>query len=334
MTKQQEQTNLNDQFQEISKNVKEMVQKTQLEIMMHANTKLVELYFNIGKVLSTNFIWGNKFVETLAIELKLSFPNIKGFSVRNLNYMKAFYEEYKEDAEILQLVAKLSWKNNLTLMQKVKDKNIRIWYVKKNLQEGWSNSTLNYQINTNLYTRQIKNKKHNNFKFTMKENSDLASTLMKNPYVFDLMELTENYKEKELENKMLEKLKNILLELGSGFSFVGNQYKVVVDNHDFYIDLLFYHIHLKCYIAIELKVGEFKVEYAGKMLFYLTALDNEVKGASDHPSIGIILCQNKNNRVVDYTLKYINKPVGISEYRIFNKKQIDMLQNLTMESDK
>ena len=248
--------------------------------------------------------------------------------------MKAFYEEYKEDAEILQLVAKLSWKNNLTLMQKVKDKNIRIWYVKKNLQEGWSNSTLNYQINTNLYTRQIKNKKHNNFKFTMKENSDLASTMMKDPYVFDLMELTENYKEKELENKMLEKLKNILLELGSGFSFVGNQYKVVVDNHDFYIDLLFYHIHLKCYIAIELKVGEFKVEYAGKMLFYLTALDNEVKGVSDHPSIGIILCQNKNNRVVDYTLKYINKPVGISEYRIFNKKQIEMLQNLTMESDK
>lgn len=107
-----------------------------------------------------------------------------------------------------------------------------------------------------------------------------------------------------------------------------------MDNHDFYIDLLFYHIHLKCYIAIELKVGEFKVEYAGKMLFYLTALDNEVKGASDHPSIGIILCQNKNNRVVDYTLKYINKPVGISEYRIFNKKQIDMLQNLTMESNK
>lgn len=301
---------------------------------MHTNTKLVELYFNIGKVLSTNFIWGNKFVETSAIELKLSFPNIKGFSVRNLNYMKAFYEEYKEDTEILQLVAKLSWKNNLTLMQKVKDKNIRLWYVKKSLQEGWSNSTLNYQIDTNLYVRQIKNKKHNNFKFTMKENSDLASTMMKDPYVFDLMELTENYKEKELENKMLEKLKNILLELGSGFSFVGNQYKVVVDNHDFYIDLLFYHIHLKCYIAIELKIGEFKVEYAGKMLFYLTALDNEVKRASDHPSIGIILCQNKNNRVVDYTLKYINKPVGISEYRIFNKKQIEMLQNLTMESDK
>lgn len=333
MTKQQEQTNLNDQFQEISKNVKEMVQKTQLEIMMHANTKLVELYFNIGKVLSTNFIWGNKFVETLAIELKLSFPNIKGFSVRNLNYMKAFYEEYKEDAEILQLVAKLSWKNNLTLMQKVKDKNIRIWYVKKNLQEGWSNSILNYQINTNLYTRQIKNKKHNNFKFTMKENSDLASTMMKDPYVFDLMELTENYKEKELENKMLKKLKNILLELGSGFSFVGNQYKVVVDNHDFYIDLLFYHIHLKCYIAIELKVGKFKPEFGSKMGFYLTALDEQVKDDNDNPSIGIILCSSKSNKIVDYTLKYINKPVGVSEYKIFNELPNNLLKDFPTEDE-
>lgn len=153
----------------------------------------------------------------------------------------------------------------------------------------------------------------------MKENSDLANDMMKEPYVFDLIELTEDFKEKELENKMLEKIKNILLELGSGFSFVGNQYKVTIDNNDFFIDLLFYHIKLKCYVALELKVGEFKPEFGSKMSFYLTALDEEVKDENDNQSIGIILCQSKSNKIVDYTLKYINRPMGVSEYKIFDE---------------
>lgn len=310
---------LDKSFQEVTNDIKNEITKTQLEIMIDANAKLVKLYYNIGKNIFNNYKWGNKFIDNLALELKLSFPNLKGFSSRNLNYMKAFYEEYKDDEEFLQLVAKLPWKHNITLMQKVKDRDIRKWYMAKCLEEGWSDSILVYQIDTNLFERQEKAIKHNNFNLTLKQNSDLANNMMKEPYIFDLIELTEDYKEKELENKMLEKLKDVLLELGNGFSFVGNQYKITIDNQDFYIDLLFYHIKLKCYIAVELKVVEFKPEFASKMGFYLTALDEEVRDENDNPSIGIILCQNKSNKIVDYTLKYINKPVGVSEYKIFDQ---------------
>ena len=156
---------------------------------------------------------------------------------------------------------------------------------------------------------------------------------MKEPYVFDLIELTEDYKEKELENKMLERLKNVLLELGSGFSFVGNQYKITVGNQDFFIDLLFYHIKLKCYVAVEIKAVEFVPEFGSKLGFYLTALDEKVKDENDNPSIGILLCKSKNNEIVDYTLKYINKPLGVSEYKIFNELPENLLKELPTEED-
>ena len=324
---------LEKSFQEVTDNIKSAITSTQLEIMNDANKKLVNLYYNIGKTLEENSNWGNKFIDNVAIELKIFFPNLKGFSVRNLKYMKAFYNEYKYDDEFVQLVAQLPWKHNITLMQKVKDKEIRKWYMLKCLEEGWSDSILIYQIDTNLYNRQEKAIKHNNFSMTLKKNSDLANNIMKEPYVFDLIELTEDYKEKELENKMLERLKNVLLELGSGFSFVGNQYKITVDNQDFYIDLLFYHIKLKCYVAVELKTTEFKTEFASKMGFYLTALDEEVKDENDNSSIGIILCQSKSNKIVDYTLKYINKPVGVSEYKILDKDILKALKGIANKDD-
>lgn len=324
---------IDNSFKEITNNIKNMVNKTQLDIMLDANSKLINLYYNIGKTISDNSAWGNKFIDNLALELKLAFPNLKGFSVRNLKYMKKFYNEYKDDYEFVQLVAQLPWTHNIILIEKVKDKTIRKWYMEQCVIEGWSKSVLVYQIDTDLYTRQVKTIKHNNFELTLKQNSDLANNIMKEPYVFDLIELTNDYKERELENKMLERLKNVLLELGSGFSFVGNQYKITVDNQDFYIDLLFYHIKLKCYIAVELKVVEFKPEFASKMGFYLTALDEEVKDESDNPSIGIILCQNKSNKIVDYTLKYINKPVGVSEYKIFDKLSIELSRELPTKED-
>ncbi len=324
---------LSKSFKEIINDIKEDVNRTQLEIMLNANFNLVNLYYRIGKIISENSIWGNKFIDNLALELKISFPNIKHFSVRNLKYMKSFYEEYKEDNEIVHLCAQLPWKHNIELIQKVKDKNIRKWYMEKCLQEGWSKNILIYQLDTDLYQRQVKSIKHNNFELTLKQNSDLANQIMKEPYVFDLIELTEDYKEKELENKMIEKLKNVLLELGSGFSFVGNQYKIQVDNQDFYIDLLFYHIKLKCYVAVELKVTEFKPEFGSKMSFYLTALDEQVKDENDNASIGIILCQSKSDKIVDYTLKYINRPVGVSEYKIFNKLPENILKELPKKED-
>lgn len=324
---------LDKSFKEICDGIKKDVKDTQLEIMINANTNLVNLYYRIGKALEENSKWGNKFIDNVAFELKNTFPTLKGFSVRNLKYMKAFYNEYKDGSEFVQLVAQLPWKHNITLMQKVKDKNIRKWYMEKCLEEGWSNDILVYQIDTDLYKRQVENVKHNNFNLTLKENSDLANNIMKEPYVFDLIELTEDYKERELENKMIERLKNVLLELGSGFSFVGNQYKITVDDEDFYIDLLFYHIKLKCYIAVELKVGKFKPEFGSKMGFYLTALDEQVKDDNDNPSIGIILCSSKSNKIVDYTLKYINKPVGVSEYKIFNELPNNLLKDFPTEDE-
>ena len=324
---------LDKSFKEICDGIKKDVKDTQLEIMINANTNLVNLYYRIGKALEENSKWGNKFIDNVAFELKNTFPTLKGFSVRNLKYMKAFYNEYKDGSEFVQLVAQLPWKHNITLMQKVKDKNIRKWYMEKCLEEGWSKNILIYQIDTDLYKRQVENVKHNNFNLTLKENSDLANNIMKEPYVFDLIELTEDYKERELENKMIKRLKNVLLELGSGFSFVGNQYKITVDDEDFYIDLLFYHIKLKCYIAVELKVGKFKPEFGSKMGFYLTALDEQVKDDNDNPSIGIILCSSKSNKIVDYTLKYINKPVGVSEYKIFNELPNNLLKDFPTEDE-
>lgn len=319
---------LDNTYNDVINGIKEDIKKTQLDIMINANISLVNLYYRIGKVLYNNSTWGNKFIDKLAFELKLSYPNQKGFSVRNLKYMKTFYKEYKDDSEFVHLGAQLPWKHNVSLIEKIKDKNVRKWYIERCIEGGWSKNILLYQIDTHLYERQVKNIKHNNFKLTLDENSDLASNMMKDPYVFDFLELTKSYKEKELENKMIEKLKNVLLEFGNGFSFIGSQYKLTIGNQDFYIDLLFYHVKLKCYIAVELKTDEFAPEYASKIGFYLQALDEEVKDKTDNPSIGIILCKNKNNKIVDYTLKYINKPVGVSEYKIFDELSFDYMREL------
>ena len=320
-------------YSDVINDIKQDINKTQLDIMINANVSLVNLYYRIGKVLYDNSIWGNKFLDKLAFELKITYPNQKGFSIRNLKYMKTFYSEYYIDLEFVHLGAQLPWKHNICLIEKVKDKNIRKWYMKRCIEEGWSRSILIYQIDTNLYKRQIKTMKHNNFNLTLKQNSELVSNMMKDPYIFDFIELGYDYKEKELENKMLERLKNVLLEFGNGFSFVGNQYRLTVDNKDFYIDLLFYHTKLKCYIAVELKMDEFVPEYGSKLGFYLQALDEQVKEKNDNPSIGIILCQSKNNKIVDYTLKYINKPIGVSEYKILDKLPADYMENLPTEDD-
>ena len=324
---------INKTYNEVINDIKRDISNTKLDIMISANISLVNLYFRIGKVLYDNSTWGNKFLDKLAYELKITYPNQKGFSIRNLKYMKTFYSEYNDDLEFVHLGAQIPWKHNITLIEKIKDKNIRKWYINKCIEEGWSKSILIYQIDTKLYERQINTIKHNNFKLTLKQNSDLASNMMKDPYIFDIIELTNDYKEKELENKLLEKLKNTLLEFGNGFSFIGNQYKISVDDKDFYIDLLFYHTKLKCYIAVELKTNEFIPEYGSKIGFYLQALDEQVKDKSDNPSIGIIMCQSKNNKIVDYTLKYINKPVGVSEYKILDKLPNDYMNNLPKKDD-
>lgn len=324
---------IDKRYNDVIDDIKQDINKTQLDIMLNANISLVNLYYRIGKVLYDNSTWGNKFLDKLAFELKNTYPNQKGFSIRNLKYMKTFYSEYHYDFEFVQLVAQLPWTHNIILIEKVKDKSVRKWYIERCIEEGWSKTILIYQIDTDLYKRQMKNVKHNNFNLTLKQNSELISNIMKDPYVFDFIELAGDYKEKELENKMLERLKNVLLEFGNGFSFIGNQYKLTVGNKDFYVDLLFYHTKLKCYIAVELKMDEFVPEYGSKIGFYLQALDEQIKDKNDNPSIGIILCPSKNNKIVDYTLKYINKPIGVSDYKILDKLSTEYMKILPTKED-
>ena len=230
--------------------------------------------------------------------------------------MMKFYREYC-DVEIGQtLSAQITWSHNLEILR-VKSKEQRLWYINKTIENGWSVNVLAHQIDTNLYARQIEQKKVANFETKLPSpQSELALETMKDPYVFDFIELKEDAKEKDLEDALINNITKVLLELGKGFAFVGHQYHLEVAGEDYYIDLLFYNIKLKCYIVIELKIGEFRPEYADQLSFYLTAIDEQIKEVNDNPTIGLLLCRYKNNIIAEYTLRDMNKPMGISEYKI------------------
>jgi len=295
--------------------IKDDIKKTQVKAMQQVNSNLIMLYFRIGKILDENSKYGNNFIKNVAHSIKSEYPTIYGFSERNLRGMKLFYNEYKNNKKWQQLVANLPWGHNILLIEKIKDKKIRIFYARATLENGWSRNVLNFQIKSNYHQRI--GKTINNFSMTLPStNSDLANGVLKDPYIFDFITLRTSFQERELEDSMIRKIKDVLLELGNGFSFVGNQYKLTVDNIDYYIDLLFYHLKLKCYIVVDLKITEFKPEYAGKMNFYLSAVDDLVKDKSDNPSIGLILCKNKNKFTAQYSLNGMNKPIGVSSFKL------------------
>ena len=277
---------------------------------------------------------GDKFIETLEIELKLDFPNIKGFSSRNLQRMKKFYLEYKDNEILPPAVAKLPWTHNIMLIEKIKDKNKRFWYANEAANGNWSKIVLDHQIDMGLYERKAIANKENNFKNTLVDSqSDLANDLQKDPYIFNLPLLKEKYVEKELEESMVERIRDVLLELGNGFSFIGNQYKLIVGNNDYFIDMLFYHLKLHCYVVVELKAVPFKPEFIGQLNFYLTAIDEQVKDKMDAPSIGLLLCKGKDKLTVEYSLKSVDKPIGVSSYEISKYLPKNVLESLPTEED-
>ena len=266
------------------------------------------------------------------MELKLTFPNMKGFSERNIRSMRLFYEEYADDENWQQLVAKLPWGHNLLLIEKIKDKNIRKIYAENAIKNGWSRNVLALQIDSEFHKRI--GKSDNNFSFLLPpKDSDLVNNTVKDPYIFEFISLNSNYKEQELENRMVSKIRDVLLELGKGFSFVGNQYKISVDNQDFYIDLLFYHLELRCYIVVELKAWEFKPEYVGQIGFYVTAVDKLLKKEYDNPTLGLLLCREKNRVTVDWSLQSVNVPIGVSTYKLNNKLPKNILDKLPTEEE-
>lgn len=323
---------IKEEFKEIITNIKEEIRTTQVRTMLEVNKNLIMLYFRLGKIIYDNSEYGNSFIKNVATEIKLSFPNLKGFSDRNLRSMKLFYEEYKDDENWQQLVAKLPWGHNLLLIEKFKDKKIRKIYALATIENGWSRNVLSFQIDTNYHLR-IGNST-NNFSDTISTlDSELVNNTIKDPYIFDFITLSQQYKEKELEKEIITRIKDVLLELGNGFSFIGNQYKITVDNNDYFIDLLFYHVKLKCYIVVELKSNKFIPEYIGKMNFYLSAVDDLVKDKDDNPSIGLILCKEKDKITANYSLKDINKPIGISSYQLSNIIPKNILEQLPTEEE-
>ena len=270
-------------------------------------------------VINAHKTWGSKFIDNLAADIKLSFPNTKGYSARNLKYMAKFAATYP-DIEFVQTVsAQITWSHNVALLDKVKDDNIRVWYMQKTIENGWSHSVLIHQIESGLYERQAIAEKISNFENRLASpQSELAVQTMKDPYIFDFIPFKEDMVERDIEQALVKDITKLLLELGTGFAFLGNQYHLNVGGDDFYIDLLFYNLNLRCYIVIELKTGEFKPEYAGQLNFYLSAVDGMLKKDNDNSSIGLLLCKSKNALVAEYALKDMSKPIGVSEYKITN----------------
>lgn len=310
----------------VVENIKNQIRSAQHKAILNANKEMLILYWNVGKVIDENSEWGNKFLRNLSKDIINEFPSAKGFSVSNLKNMVKFYREYS-DVEIGQTPSvQIPWSHNLEILR-VKSKEQRLWYINKTIENGWSVNVLAHQIDTNLYARQIEKKKVSNFLSKLPSpQSELAIETMKDPYVFDFIDLKQGSKEKELESALINNITKVLLELGKGFAYVGHQYHLEVAGEDYYIDLLLYNIKLKCYVVIELKIGEFKPEYAGQLSFYLTAIDEQVKEVNDNPTIGLLLCRYKNNVVVEYTIKDMNRPMGVSEYKI-NDYLPENLQN-------
>ncbi len=309
---------INDnQYLSVIESIKSEIGKAQYKAVLQVNRELILLYHEIGKIINNHKSWGNKFIDNLANDIKLAFPNSTGYSVRNLKYMAKFASEYADIKIVQEVLAQITWYHNLALLDKITDTDTRIWYAKKVIENGWSRNVLVHQIESKLYERQVVADKITNFENRLPSpQSELAIQTIKDPYVFDFIPFNEDMVERDIERALVKNITALLLELGTGFAFLGNQYRLNVGGDDFYIDLLFYNINLRCYVVIELKTGDFKPEYAGQLNFYLSAVDGILKKDDDKPTIGLLLCRSKNNIVAEYSIKDISKPIGISEYRI------------------
>jgi predicted nuclease of restriction endonuclease-like (RecB) superfamily len=305
-------------YQELLQELKERIRSAQVQAAFSVNRELVLLYWSIGRDLSQRFKnegWGTKINQRLAEDLQAAFPGVEGFSPRNLRYMRAFAEAWPEPAILQQLVAKLPWGHNLRVLDRIKDRPTREWYLRAALEHGWSQNVLVHMISGQLHERE--GKALTNFQRTLPPlGSDMAEQILRDPYNFDFMTLAEPFAERELEKGLLMHLRDLLLELGRGFAFVGSQVPLRVDDRPFYVDLLFYHVRLHCYFVIELKTGEFQPEYAGKLSFYISAIDGIMRTPDDGPTIGLLLCESRSGPVVEYSLQSLVQPIGVSTYRV------------------
>lgn len=351
---------LENNYVHVLTELKNKIKQAKSRVVLLANFELLKVYWEIGNIIlqQQNIEgWGSKIIDTLSKDLKAEFPDMQGLSVRNIKYMRAFSEAYPDflivqplaaqlqnnDNQQLtimqQAAAQLPWSHNIVLLERTKDLNERAFYAHKTIENNWSKNVLILQIENKLFERQ--GKAITNFNNTLPlPQADLANEMLKSPYMLDFFGITEEMKEREIENALINHLKNFILELGRGFAYVGNQFNLKVGDSDFYLDLLFYNTRLHCYVVFELKVGEFKPEFAGQLNFYLNAVDTQIRTEEDKPTIGVLLCKTQNKTVIEYALKGINKPLGVADYELQKalpenlKSEIPSIQELEEELNK
>lgn len=311
-------TELDNNYLELLQELKREISQARLRAHLSVNKEMITLYWNIGNqilIRQKQDGWGSKVIENISKDLRSEFPEMKGLSARNLVYMQTFASLYPDFQITQQAAAQIPWGHNCVIMDKLDSMEQRAWYINKTIENGWSRNVLTIQIKSDLYSRQSKS--INNFQNTLPSpQSDLAASIIKDPYNLEFLDIQGKLYERDLENKLIDQIRNFLLELGQGFAFIGNQYHIELADEDYYLDLVFYHVKLKCYVVIELKTGKFKPEYAGKLNFYLNLMDKRVKDESDNPTIGLILCEDKNDITVEYAIEGINKPMGISQFKL------------------
>ena len=307
-----------DIYQSFLKDIKETILSAQYEALRAVNKELIALYWDIGSMIverQEKEGWGKSVVEMLSEDLQKEFSGIKGFSAANLWRMRNIYLTYRENEKLAPLVREISWTKNIVIMEKCKDDLEREFYIKMTKKFGWTKNVLIHQIESQAYERFLLNQ--TNFDQALPEKyRPQAKLAVKDEYTFDFLELGEEHSERELELALINNIRRFLIEMGGYFTFIGNQYRLEVGGDEFFVDLLLYHRKLRCLVAIELKVGEFKPEYAGKMQFYLAVLNDTIRLAEENPSIGIILCKEKNRIIVEYALKDTTQPIGVSTYKI------------------
>lgn len=326
-------------------NLKSRLREAQLKAAVTVNTALLEFYWQLGADIvekQKSAEWGSGFLKRLSHDLMAEFPEMKGFSEGNLNYIRRWYQFYcgelsnsgtgctrieleelppangdKNSAQAVHLLTQIPWGHNQVIISKCSCVDEALFYVRKTIENNWSRNVLTHQVESNLYSRE--GKAITNFSSTLPApQSDLAQQMIKDPYKFDFLSISSEYTERELEMGLTEQITHFLLELGSGFAYVGKQKMLKVGEREFFIDLLFYHTQLHCYVVIELKTGPFEPEYAGKLNFYLRAVDEQVKSDRDEASVGILLCKSHDALVVEYALSDIRKPIGVSEYELIS----------------
>ena len=323
-----------NQYLQAVEEINDYVNQAKCRASVSVNSEIMKTNIFIGNVIIRNSEWGNKFVENLSKDMKMRFPSAKGYSVRNLKYMKKFAQTFTEDDVDEYGLGRITWSHHQILMSKVSNREEYIWYLEKTLEHKWSVDDLTSQVKSQLYERQAVANKISNFERRLPaEQKNMVLSTMKDLYMFDFIDYTEEMLETDIENELVKNVTSLLMELGTGFAFMGQQYHLEVGEKDFYIDLLFYNTKLRCYVAIDLKTGEFKPEQAGKMNFYLSALDDLVKAPEDNPSVGLILCRDENRTIAEYALRDMSKPIGVSEYHLCTDLPLDLKNALPAVED-